>query len=624
MSEVNRRLAAIMFTDIVGYTALMAESEERGRRARERHRAIVRPLIERHGGEPIEARGDESLSLFRSALDAVQCALEIQDRVASEPDLSLHVGIHLGDVVFEGGEVSGDGVNIASRICALSEGGGVCASGEVYQAVRNQASISSRPLGPRELKNVGRPVDVYLLGSAAARGPIRETLPRRRRWRVAAVVAASAAIGLAAALFLSWPAPLGLVLDLAGIGAPPENPALPDRPSIVVLPFTNMSRDPDQEYFADGMTEELTASLSRNPRLFVISRNSAFTYRGRAVNVGEVGRELGVRYVLEGSVRKEDERVRITAQLIDATTNFHLWSEFYERDFADIFALQSEIAERILTALQVEIGEAELRRIRRTPTENLSAYDLMLRGLSLFFRFTRKDNARARELFERVLELDPDYAQAYAVLGWSYYIEHAMAWSFDRQILERGEMLALRAIELDASNSWSHLTLARAHMLEGRLEEAVAAAHRGVELDPNSEWSHTLLATAQLEAGQNLAALQSIRRALRLNPRAPAVVWVMVAWVNAAVGRSEEAVELWERLRAQNPDLLLARIPLAIHYEDTGRHDEARAVVQEIRRVNPEMTAALAFDALPGDGRPLFPDSDPAHEIASLRQAGLP
>ncbi|MDH3227791.1 MAG: tetratricopeptide repeat protein, partial [Thermoleophilia bacterium] len=427
--------------------------------------------------------------------------------------------------------------------------------------------------------------------------PARASTPpdkRPRRLRAALVATAAVLLLLALGLWASWPRPLGLLIDLAGVSGPPVDPALPDEPSIVVLPFANMSGDPKQEYFSDGITEDLTTDLSRVPGLFVIARNSAFTYKGGAVPVETVGRELGVRYVLEGSVRKAGERVRITAQLIDASTAFHLWSQRYDRDLADIFSLQAEISEEILVALQVEIREAELQRIRRKPTRDRSAYDAFLRAQFHFWAFTREDNAQARRLAQSAIELDPSYAEAYALLGGTYNAEYSSLWNLDPSLLDRAEELARRALELDPSVARGYAALVVVNLFRGRSEEAVAAAERAIELAPNWDSPHFLLAAALARQGRFLPAAQAMNRAMRLNPRPPAIYLMMMGSVNLRAGREREAVQMWERARAANPDLIWARLALASHYEERGRHEEARAAVEEILRVNPDLTAKQA------------------------------
>jgi adenylate cyclase len=386
----------------------------------------------------------------------------------------------------------------------------------------------------------------------------------------------------------------------------------------VVLPFANLSGDPEQEYFSDGITEELINDLAGVPELFVISRNSAFTYKGQPVKVRDVGRDLGVRYVLEGTVRKAEGHVRITAQLIDVTSGFHLWSERYDRELSDIFALQSEISQQILVALKVELRDAAIDRVVRRSTRDLEAQDTLWRGFAHYWRFTREDNLEARYLFERAIEQDPDSALACAMAGFTYGLEYVYGWNLDPTLLDRAEELAQRALALDAPVSGAHMLMAILHLSWGQLAEAEVAAERAVQLNPNIETPHMTLGLALARQGRFVAAMQSVARALRLNPKAPSGVSIVVAYINFGAGRTEQAVELWEQLRAANTDMILARIPLAVLYESEGRREEARALAQEILRVNRNLTAESATELAQMVGF----DTDEA--IENLRSAGLP
>jgi TolB-like protein/class 3 adenylate cyclase len=378
---VEHKLAAILSADVVGYSRLMAEDEAATIRTLTDYREQIAVLVRQHRGRVVDAPGDNVLAEFPTALEAVRCAVEMQAvlraRNASFPAerrMDFRIGVHMGDVATEGERIYGDGVNIAARLEALAEAGGVCISATVHEQVRNKLDAGFTDLGDQTVKNIPDQVHVYRVQSRGqSETPARAKAAqgeRPRRLRTALLATAAILLLLGLGLWASWPRPLGLLIDLAGVSGPPVDPPLPDKPSIAVLPFANMSADPEQEYFSDGITEDLTTALAGNPLLFVISRNSAFTYKGRAVKIEDVGRELGVRYVLEGSVRKAGDRVRITAQLVDATTGGHLWSQRYDRDLSDIFALQSEMAEEILVAAGVEIGEADREPDgRRCPLE---------------------------------------------------------------------------------------------------------------------------------------------------------------------------------------------------------------------------------------------------------------
>ncbi len=531
--------------------------------------------------------------------------------------MQFRIGIHLGEVRVEEGRLYGDGVNIAARLEGLAEEGGICISAGVHDQVRNKLNARYQDLGDHMVKNIPDQVRVYRVQPGAAQAAETRAEGRSRRLRNRLLVTGAVLALVAIALWASWPRPLGLLLDIAGVSGPPVHPPLPDKPSIVVLPFANISGDPEQEYFSDGITEDLITDLAGIPELFVISRNSAFSYKGRPVKVREVGRELGVQYVLEGTVRKSEGRVRITAQLIDATTGFHRWSERYERELSNIFALQSEISQEILAQLKVELRDAQIERFTRRSTTDVKAYDTFMQGFAHLARFTHEDTLEARYLFERAIEQDPDFGVAYAFAGMTYFNEYSFGWNLDSTLLDRATELAQRALALAPSEPPAYVLWSLIKLNEGQLGEAVAAAEKAVDLNPNIEVPHLVLGLALAQQGRMAAAMQSLARALRLNPKAPSGSWVIVAYINFQAGRRQEAVELLERVRASNSDLILARIPLAIFYESEGRHEEARVLVSEILAVNPNFTAeSVTRLALLG--------SAPDEGRASLRRAGLP
>ncbi len=627
--SVERKLAAILSADVVGYSRLMAEDEQATIRTLTDYREEIAMLVRQHRGRVVDAPGDNLLAEFPTALDAVQAAVEVQRVIGArnadlpaERQMEFRIGVHLGDISVEGERIYGDGVNIAARLEALAEAGGVCISATVREQVRNKLDVGFTDLGDQTVKNIPEQVHVYRVqprsqpeASARASTPPGQ---RPRRLHTALLATAAIFVLLGLGLWASWPRPLGLVIDLVGLSGPPVNPALPDKPSIVVLPFVNMSGDPEQEYFSDGITEELINDLAGVPELFVISRNSAVTYKGQPVKVRDVGRDLGVRYVLEGTVRKVEGRVRITAQLIDATSGFHLWSESYDRELSDILALQSEISQQILVALKVELRDAALERMTRRSSHDLKALDTLWRGYAHLQRYTREDNLEARYHFERAIEQDPDVAPAYAFYGVTYLIENSFGWNLDPALLDRAAELARQALALDPSTAPAYTLLSAVHMRQGRLAEALVASERSVKLAPNVDIPRLVLANALVRQGRFVAASQSVAHAMRLNPIAPSGTWVVAANVNFAAGRTEKAVELLEQVRAANTDAIIARIPLAVLYESEGRHEEARALAQEILRVNRDLTAESAVEL----SRMLGFDRDEV--IDNLRSAGLP
>jgi adenylate cyclase len=425
---LERKLTAILCADVYGYSCLMGEDEETTHRTLTSHRKVIDSLIGRHHGRFVNSAGDSVLAEFASVVNAVQCAVETQGalkvenaNLPRERRMEFRIGINLGDVIVDGEQLYGDGVNVAARLESLADPGGICISGTVHEQIRDKLVLDYQDLGEQQVKNIVRPVRVFRVlpqpGAAKPRKIRRITgkYVRRGVLSIAGLTVIVAAVVLVQHFSLRPPAPTAS-LPL------PQTPALtlPDKSSIAVLPFANMSGDRDQEYFSDGITEDLTSDLSRLPGLFVIARNSAFIYKGKAVNVQDVSRELGVRYVLEGSVRKAGNQVRITAQLVDATADYQIWADRYDRPLRDVFALQDDIVRQIITNLKVKVLEAELARVSRIPTNNLTAYDSLLRGEQFLrpavYETNKEANRQARRMFDHAVALDAQYAMAYAAL----------------------------------------------------------------------------------------------------------------------------------------------------------------------------------------------------------------
>jgi TolB-like protein len=460
-----------------------------------------------------------------------------------------------------------------------------------------------------------RPADL----EAVSRELRSSAAPSRGRWasRVLAVLAVGLVVG--GAVVVVRPLVPRLLLTLADLQVPPPEPALPERPSVAVLPFASLSEDTEQDYFADGITEDLTTDLSRIPGIFVISRSSANVYGGRDVPAERIGRELGVRYLVEGTVRRAGDQVRISARLTDTQSGFEVWSQRYDRHVEDLFATQAAIAQEILEALQVELRTVEVERILRKPTTDLRAWESFSRGYSHFVRFTREDNEVARRLFARAVELDPRFAEAQALLGSTLVIEYSFGWTLDPGLVDRADGFAQRALELDPESPPVHTLLANVHLARGETRAAIAAAQRAVELAPNIDVPHLSLGLALAMDGKPVVAVRSFNRALRLNPRAPTWWLFIIGNLRFIAGRQEEAIELWERVRAAYPDMLPARLPLIAWYESQGQHEHAREIAREVLRINPDFSLERARE---------FPSSMQIQRLGLsedlLRRAGLP
>ena len=579
---MERRLATILAADVVGYSRLMEADEEATLATLNAYRRFIDERIVDHRGRVFGGAGDSVIAEFASPVEAVRCGVKIQQELATRnaelPEdrrMQFRIGVNLGDVMAEGENLFGDGVNIAARLEQLADPGGIYVSDDIYRQVEGKVDVAFDDLGEQRVKNITKPVRVFRarLGEDTAAG----------------------------ALGSSEPLPL------------------PDKPSIAVLPFTNISGDLEQEYFSDGITEDIITDLSKVSALFVIARNSVFTYKGRAVRVQEVSRDLGVRYVVEGSVRKSGNRVRITAQLIDGMSGGHMWAERYDRDLTDIFALQDEITEKIVAALQVKLTEGEQEQVARRYTENLVAYDYFLRGRADQARATKETNAQAREMFERAIELDPNFAGAYAVLSHTYSRDWSYQWSDDTQALERASEAAKKAVTLDDSLPLAHARLAWIYLWRRQHEQAIAEVKRAIFLDPNFAEGYARLGIILTYAGRPGEGIDLVKKAMRLDPHYPPLYLFYLGHAHYLVGQYEEAIAVLKRSFTRNPDQLPSHLDLAVIYCELGRKEEARAEVAEVLRISPRASLEGQRE------RMLFKDQAVLERyLENLRKAGLP
>jgi len=479
--QAKRKLAAILSADVKGYSRLMEDDEEATVRTITAYREVMTGLIEGQNGRVVDAKGDNLLAEFPSVVDGVRCAVEIQKELrVRNSDLPEHrkmefrIGINLGDVIEERDSIYGDGVNIAARLEGLAEGGGICISGMAFDHIGKKLPVGYEYLGEQTVKNIDKPVRAYnvLLGSEYAGKVIGEERPKPKQRRWAAVASAVVLIVVAGAFavwhFYSRPPPME-VASVEKMAFP-----LPDKPSIAVLPFANMSEDPKQEYFSDGITEQIISSLSKVPNLFVIARSSTFTYKGKPVKVQKVAEDLGVRYVLEGSVQRTSDRIRIRAQLIDATTGHHLWSERYDREQNDIFTIQDDLALEITKALRIELIDGEQARIwQKHETSDLKAYEKVLQGRQYATKGTKEDSARALQLFKEAIALDPGYARAFAGLGLTHFFDARFGWAESRtKSIKMAFKCAQKAIELDDTLDMAHILIGAVYIATRQYEKA--------------------------------------------------------------------------------------------------------------------------------------------------------
>jgi len=590
MSAEQRRLATIMFTDMVGYSARMHRDEPLALEMLEEQRGLLRQAFLAHSGHEIEAVGDGFFVEFGNALGAVQCAVEIQRRLAERNGavppgrrFQVRIGLHLGDVVAREERVHGDGVNIAARIEPLAEPGGICLSEDVARQVQNKIEYPLHRLGTGELKNIDTPVGIYRLALPWEERH-RSWLDRLgfalRRRDVRRAIAAAPALVVLAVLALSFLIGRG---DKAGH-------QLPDRPSVAVLPFTNMSGDREQDYFADGLTEDIITSLSHFRELFIIARNSTAAYKGQPVNIEEVGQRLGVRYVLEGSVRRTNDRVRITAQLIDATTGGHVWAHAYDERLQDLFTVQDEVIRQLVGALGVSIRDAEKQRILRKPTDDLNAYDLVLRAGQLWAEASPTEHLQLRNLTERAVALDPGYARAQAMLAFAYLDEYR--WKYNphpdrpdplKSARERAEL----AVRLDPADAYTHYALAKIAYYAKELDLAEREFNKTFALnpsaaDPRADWGIRLAVMGRPDEGVALT-----REAMRLNPAYPS--WYHFTLAADALHKADFDRAVAESENIGLRQLFWTQIFLCASYAHAGRTEEARAAAREILKLYPSI-----------------------------------
>ena len=558
--KVERRLAAIFAGDIAGYSRLMGADEEGTlHQLKSIRKELVDPKITEHRGRIVKTTGDGILVEFTSAVDAVRCAVEIQrgmtERnvdIPTERRIEFRIGINVGDIIIDGGDIYGDGVNVAARLENLAQPNGILVSRTVHDHVQDKLSFSFEDIGEQSVKNITRPVRAFRIG----------------------------------------------VGDEAGRPAPatPDAEAVWRRPAVAVLPFVNMSRDSDQDYFADGLTEDIITALSYWRMFPVIARNSTFIYKGRAVKVQQIATELGAKYVIEGSVRKSGDMVRVTVQLIDATTGHHVWAERYDRKIDDIFALQDEITQRIAATVAPELERAERQRSIAKQPNDLHAWDFFLRGMSQLYEFSKEGNQRARELFERTVAIDPTYSRGHTGIAFSHYRDVMFVFSDDdRASISKCLEAAQRAVALDESDAFAHFVLSRGLHHAGRIERALDEARLAIQLNPNDSGSHASLGAVLISAGQPDEGIAAVQRAIQLSPKDTRVhVYQNIQSSGHFVaGRYADAAAVAKDVLSRHPDDATARILLASSLASGGQTAEASAVLASGLPLDPSLVDRL-------------------------------
>ncbi len=527
---------------------------------------LVQPNITERKGRIVKLMGDGLLAEFPSVVEAVQCALDIQDsmlgREADLPDerrIRLRIGVNLGDIIVEGSDIYGDGVNVAARLEGLAEPGGICISGKVYEEVGKKLPTAFEDLGEQEVKNIAEPVRVYRWTDAAA-----DPMP-----------------GMAGAE-----------------GAPP----LSDKPSIAVLPFTNMSGDPEQEYFSDGITEDIITALSRISGLLVVARNSTMVYKGKAVDLKKVGREQGVRHVLEGSVRKGGNRIRVTAQLIDATTGNHQWAERYDRKLDDIFEVQDEITKKVTTELNVQLARGEEARVWATGTSNIEAWANVIRAIPLAGEHVKEHNVEAQRLADEAVHLDPTYAAAWVSLGWTHWEDALWSWGeSDEASMKTALSCAQRALKCDSENPEALALRGTIYLTNKNAKKAIELCKKAVALSPNHAGNVAFAAMAMIFGGEPKNGLPLMKRAIRLSPIYPQWYLMMVGVVHHIVGDQDKAIGIFRECVAKEPETTLHKIWLASALIEVEQDEEAKRLGAEILEIDPDFTASSWVDGFSAD-----------------------
>jgi adenylate cyclase len=623
----KRKLTAILSADVIGYSRLMRDDEEATVRDIAAHRVLISDIIQQHHGRVVDSPGDNILAEFASVVDAVNGAIKIQDEIKKSnlgiPEdrrMEFRIGINLGDVIEEEERIYGDGVNIAARVEGLAAGGGIAISGTVYEHIKEKLSLGYHYLGEQEVKNIAEPVRVYrLLTDPSDTGKMigeERHKSKKLRWATSGAIAL---IITAIGAFAIWNYYFRPSFEPASV----EKMAfpLPDKPSIAVLPFDNMSEDPKQEYFSDGLSDQIISNLSKMPHLFVIARNSTFTYKGEPVKIQKVAEDLGVKYVLEGSVQKTTDRIRITAQLIDATTGHHVWTESYDRDPEDIFAVQDEISLEIMKAMRVELLEGEQALIwQKHETSNLKAFEKVFQGRYYATKGTKGDSAQALQLYEEAIALDPEYARAYAGLGLTHFFRARFGWVESRaESMKLAFKCAQKSIELDDTLDIAYMLLSAVYVMRRDFEKAIVEAKKAISLNPNGADAYSTLAGVLGLSGDWEESVTYAEKAIRLNPF-PMVYYFH--WLGRAyfmTGQYDKAIDTWKKALHKAPKYIPAHAFLAASYISLDRQAEAAAAAQEVLRVNPKFTLESYAKTLPYKNK-----VDIERYIAALRKAGLP
>ena len=623
--KVTRKLRAILSADVKGYSLLMSDDEAFTVKMLKAYRTLMSEQIEKHTGRVVDAPGDNLLAEFASAVDAVQCGVEIQKILQEKNDdlpinkrLEFRIGVNIGDVIRDSGSLYGEGVNIAARIEGLADPGGVCISRNAYDHIKNKLKWGYEYIGEHSVKNIKDPVRVYkvLMASEDAGKLIGEkpkTSSSKWVWPTIVLVTIFLTV-IVYQVYQKYTKPDIEVASIDKMAFP-----LPEEPSIAVLPFTNMTGDPEQDYLSDGFTEHIITSLSKVPYIFVIARNSTFFYKGKSVKIQKIAEDLSVRYVLEGSLQRSNDRVRITVQLIDAITGHHLWAENYDRNLTDIFALQDEIAMKIMAGLQLELTIEELGNLSATKTKNIKAYEKFLMGSEQIRRRKLESSQQARILAQEAISIDPEYSAAYLLLARTYLDD---VWYYNTKsaakTLDTAENLIQKSIDLTGQDATTHRLLGTVYYLRRQYDKADTEYQKAVDLSPNSADTNYSFGRSLRYAGRFEEAIHFLKKAIRLNPITPLNYKNNLAWAYAFSEQYENAISIWNKLIELHPDYFFAYMGLALVHQLTGDELKAREAAAEVMRLKPKLTVSMLAKG------PATKNVDRERMLEALRKAGIP
>ena len=621
--EVTRKLRAILSADVKGYSLLMADDEASTVRTLKSYRKVMSAQIVRHKGRVVDAPGDNLLAEFASVVDAVQCAVEIQKILKEKNDalplnkrLEFRIGVNIGDVIQDGDSLYGEGVNIAARIEGLADPSGVCISRNAYDHISNKLNYGYEYLGEHSVKNIDRPVRVYkvLMAEEDAGKLIGEkSSPARKKWPWLAVATVAFLIGVIVWQFSYEKLP---PIEAASV----ENMAypLPDKPSIAVLPFDNLSGDPEQNNFCDGLTIEIISSLSKTDQLFVIAGESSFAYKDKQVKVNQIAEELSVRYILKGSTRLSEDKVRINTQLIDAVSGHHLWTERYDRDLKDIFALQDEITLNVVTSLQIELTEGEQARMWSKHID-FDVYLKMVEALSLWREDSIESHMRHGQIGKEIIKIAPESGVGYSILSWHHWWLALTLGQSPKENLAKAFELAQKALSIQEYDAWGHALLGSIYMAMRQHEKAIAAGKRSIELQPNGAMVHGLLGFTLLFAGQPDEAIGYLNKGIRLNPFPASWYFQHLGSCYLLKGQYEKALTLYKQALLRSPDTFTIHLLLAAIYAVLERQDEAEAAAKKVLELYPSFSIERFSTGLPFKNQ-----ADLKILVDALRKAGLP